>query len=327
MRFRLNLGSLWELRRTVELGSMTKAAEELGISQPALTRRIMRLEHELRVSVLVRDHDGVKPTEMGAMILERAQALFDQVQALEEEIAAASGELKGEVSVCLPTAMHRVVTLPFLKAATESMPEVRIRLIDAFDTVLHEQLINRNADLGIMIHESETSVPGLKLDPLVTDQLFLVGSGAPSGERIAMKIADLANHRLVLPSQNNGLRRKIDAALKQARIKPDIIEVDSFRALTELVRTGQANTISPSCGLTPGGTSLWWSPITRLSINWTFAVQQSRMQSIAVRSVGDLLKQQVACWTRASAWTHSSVKAPVLETARSEGQVAGRRAP
>jgi len=315
MRFRLNLGSLWELRRTVELGSMTKAAEELGLSQPALTRRIMRLEHDLRVKVLVRDHDGVKPTDMGAMILKRAQSLFDQAHALEEDIAAASGELKGEVAVCLPTAMHRVVTLPFLKVAAESMPGVRIRLIDAFDTVLHEQLINRNADLGIMIHESETSVPGLKLDPLVIDQLFLVGGGVPSGERAAMKIADLANHCLVLPSQNNGLRRKIDAAFRRLRIKPAITEVDSFRALTDLVRTGQVNTISPSCGLTFSGTSLWWSPINRLSINWTFAVQESRMQSIAVSAVGDLLRQQVACWTHASAWAHS-LKSPALQVAR-----------
>ncbi|HEX9470080.1 MAG TPA: LysR substrate-binding domain-containing protein [Bradyrhizobium sp.] len=314
MRFRLNLGSLWELRRTVELGSVTKAAEELGLSQPALTRRIMRLEHDLRVNVLVRDHDGVKPTDMGAMILERAQALFDQVHALEEEIAAASGELKGEVAVCLPTTMHRVVTLPFLKVAAERMPDVRIRLIDAFDAVLHEQLVNRNADVGIIIHENETSIPGLRLDPLVTDQLCLVGTGTPAGERAAVKIADLADQRLVLPSQNNGLRRKIDAAFRRVRIKPDITEVDSYRAMTDLVRTGQVNTITPSCGLTPGGTSLWWSPITRLSINWTFAVQESRMQSIVVRAVGDLLKQQVACWTRASAWAHS-VQAPVLGTA------------
>jgi hypothetical protein len=81
------------------------------------------------------------------------------------------------------------------------------------------------------------------------------------------------------------------------------------------VRTGEANTISPSCGLAPRGTSLWWSPITRLSINWTFAIQESRMQSIAVSAVGDLLKQQVARWTHASAWVHS-LKLPALQAAR-----------
>jgi DNA-binding transcriptional LysR family regulator len=305
MRFRLNLGSLWELKRTVELGSMTKAAEELGLSQPALTRRIMRMEHDLRVSILVRDHAGVKPTDMGALILERAQPLFDQVRELQEEIAAASGEMKGEIAICLPSAMHRVVTQPFLTAAADRIPAIRIRLIDAFDAVLHEQLVNKQADLGIIIHESDSNVPGLSLDPIATDQLCLVGKEPPPGKMEMIKTSDLAAFRLVVPSKNNGLRRKIDAAFQRAKIDPVVIEVDSYRAMTDIVRSGQAFTISPSCALTPGNASLWWTPIARLSITWTFAVQDSRKQSIVVRAVGDLLKQQVLAWTDNSALAHS----------------------
>jgi DNA-binding transcriptional LysR family regulator len=207
------------------------------------------------------------------------------------------------------------VTRPFLKEAAEKMPDVRIRLIDAFDAVLHEQLVNRNADVGIMIHDNETSLPGLKLDPLVTDHLCLAGKGTHSGERAAIKAADLAGQRLVLPGQNNGMRRKIDAAFRRSRIKPEIVEVDSYRALTDIVRSGHANTISPSCDLTPG-TSLWWSPITRLSVNWTLAVQESRMQSIVVRAISDLLKQQVARWTNGSNWAHS-LQAPATAIGRS----------
>jgi DNA-binding transcriptional LysR family regulator len=296
MRFRLNLGSLWELKRTVELGSMTKAAEELGLSQPALTRRIKQMEHDLRVEVLVRDHAGVTPTDMGAMILERARTLFEQTHLLEEEIAAASGRLTGEVAVCLPTSMHQAVTRPFLRAAADQMPDVRIRLIDAFDAILHEQLARRTADVGIIIHDADSSMPGLKLEPLFTDPLFLVGTGGAAGERAAIRIADLGKLRLVIPSQNNGLRRKLDAAFRRARIKPEIMEVDSYRAMMDVVQSGRANTIAPSCSLTPRAPSIWWSPITRLSINWTFAVQEGRMQSIAVRSAGDLLKKQVANW-------------------------------
>jgi DNA-binding transcriptional LysR family regulator len=309
MRFRFNLGSLWELKRIVELGSMTKAAEELGLSQPALTRRIKQLEHDLRIEVLVRDYAGVTPTDMGALVLERAEALFDQVHRLEEDIAAASGQLIGDVAVCLPTSMHRVVTRPFLKAAAEQMPEVRIRLIDAFDTVLHEQLVNRIADTGIIIHDADVGISGLKLEPLVTDPLFLIGMGGGAGERGAIRISDIGRLRLVIPSQNNGLRRKLDAAFRRARVRPEIIEVDSYRGTMDVVRSGRANTIAPSCSLTPSKTSIWWSPISRLSINWTFAVQESRVQSITVRSVGDLLKQQVADWVAQSTWAHAC-KAP-----------------
>ena len=305
MRFRLNLGSLWELKRITELGSMTKAAEELGLSQPALTRRIKQLEHDLGVAVLVRDHTGVAPTDIGTMILERAHALFDQVQRMEEDIAAASGRLIGEVAVCLPSSMHGAVTRPFLQAAAEQMPEVRIRFIDAFDTVLHAQLANRSADVGIIIHDTDSGVPGLKLEPLVTDPLFLVGTGAAAGERAAIRIADLDGLRLVLPSLANSLRRKLDTTFRRERVKVEVIEVDSYQATIDVLHSGRANTIAPSCFLVPGETSIWWSPIARLSINWTFAVQESRMQSITVRSVGGLLKQQVANWVARSDWARS----------------------
>jgi hypothetical protein len=93
--------------------------------------------------------------------------------------------------------------------------------------------------------------------------------------------------------------------LRRARIDPVIIEVDSFRAMTDIVQSGQAFTISPSCGLPPGDSSLWWSPIARLSITWTFAVQETRKQSIVVRAVGDLLKLHVAEWANSCAWAHS----------------------
>lgn len=305
MRFRINLGSLWELKRTVELGSMTKAAEELGLSQPALTRRIKQLEHDLRVEVLVRDHAGVVPTDMGTIILERAQAIFDEAHRLEEAISAASGQLTGEVAVCLPTSLHMVVMRPFLKITADQLPDVRIRFIDAFDTVLQEQLVKKHADLGIIIHDMESNVPGLKLEPLVTDSLFLVGTGGVPGDRAAIKIAAAADRPLVLPSQANGLRRKIDAAFRRAKISPEIIEADSYRALMDVVSSGRANTIAPSCIITPKARSFWWSPITRLSINWTFAVQESRAKSITVQAVGDLLKRQVLDWSMHSVWAHS----------------------
>ncbi|HJY49561.1 MAG TPA: LysR family transcriptional regulator, partial [Stellaceae bacterium] len=59
----LDLRLLWYFKRTAEIGSLTKAAAELRTSQPALTRHIRRLEHELRATLLLRDQRGVTPTE------------------------------------------------------------------------------------------------------------------------------------------------------------------------------------------------------------------------------------------------------------------------
>jgi DNA-binding transcriptional LysR family regulator len=130
--------------------------------------------------------------------LERAQGLFDEARRLEEAIAAASSQLTGEVAVCLPTSLHLVVMRPFLKATADRLPDIRIRFIDAFDTVLQEQLVKKDADLGIIIHDADSSVPGLTLEPLVTDALFLIGTAGAPGDRTSIKITDLADQRLVL---------------------------------------------------------------------------------------------------------------------------------
>jgi LysR family nitrogen assimilation transcriptional regulator len=79
----LDLRLLWYFKRTAEIGSLTKAAAELGTSQPALTRHIMRLERELRVALLLRDQRGVTPTEAGALVLDKAENLLRLEQAMK----------------------------------------------------------------------------------------------------------------------------------------------------------------------------------------------------------------------------------------------------
>src|SRR5260370_38771137 len=84
----LDLRLLWYFKRTAEIGSLTKAAAELGTSQPALTRHIMRLERELRASLLLRDQRGVTPTEAGALLLDKAENLLRLGQSMTDDIDA-----------------------------------------------------------------------------------------------------------------------------------------------------------------------------------------------------------------------------------------------
>src|SRR5260370_42392474 len=94
----LDLRLLWYFKRTAEIGSLTKAAAELGTSQPALTRHIMRLERELRASLLLRDQRGVTPTEAGALLLDKTPNPLRLAQAIEDDIDALAHTLAVDVS-------------------------------------------------------------------------------------------------------------------------------------------------------------------------------------------------------------------------------------
>ncbi|WMT76329.1 LysR substrate-binding domain-containing protein [Bradyrhizobium sp. Ash2021] len=124
-----------------------------------------------------------------------------------------------------------------------------------------------------------------------------------------VRLSDLAKCRLILPSRSNGLRRKIEAAFRRLKIKPQVLEIDSHPAMLDLVRNGDGYTIVPSCALAEHAIDkLWNSPVSRLSITWSIAVQENRTQSLIVRTVGDIIRKRLACWAGASDTAHLLVK-------------------
>src|SRR5882757_3298130 len=149
----MDLDVLKCFRRIVALGSLSKAASELGISQPALTRQIKRLEHTLGSELLVRNSRGVQLTEAGEFLLSRAGPLVDQVQLIGEEMSAWRGSLSGDAAICMPASLHRSVTSPLVADIRRNMPDIRLRVIDGFDALLHHQLQEGLVDLGVLVHD------------------------------------------------------------------------------------------------------------------------------------------------------------------------------
>jgi LysR family nitrogen assimilation transcriptional regulator len=172
----LDLRLLWYFKRTAEIGSLTKAAAELGTSQPALTRHIMRLEHELRAALLLRDQRGVTPTEAGALVLDKAANLLRLEQAMKADIGALSHTIAGDVSLCMPSSLYWVVTAPVTNVVAAKFPDIRLRLMDGFDHLSRAQLKSRLADLGVIVYDPESILDGIDCRPVATEQLCLIGS-------------------------------------------------------------------------------------------------------------------------------------------------------
>ena len=301
----LDLRLLWYFKRTVEIGSLTKAAAELDTSQPALTRHIMRLEKELRATLLLRDQRGVTPTEAGALVLDKAENLLRLEQAMKDDTDALSHTIAGEVSLCMPSSMHWVVTAPMTSVAATKFPDIRLRLLDGFDPVLHEQLKSRLADLGVIVYEPDLILDGVDCRPVATEQLCLVGSGPPTIPPGPVHLAKIAGLPLILPSRRNGLRRRLDAAFRRAHLSPDIIEADSYQSMTDLIHQRRGYSIRPSCFVAHGREGqYWWSPIKNWGITWAIAVQEARAHSPAVAAVAELLRQHIHSWIGGSKLVH-----------------------
>jgi LysR family transcriptional regulator, nitrogen assimilation regulatory protein len=297
----LDLRLLWYFKRTAEIGSLTRAAAELGTSQPALTRHIMRLERELRAALLLRDQRGVTPTEAGALVLDKAENLLRLEQAMKDDIGALSRTIAGDVSLCMPSSMHWILTAPMTSVVKAKFPDIRLRLTDGFDHLSRAQLKSRSADLGVIVYDPESFLDGVDCHPVATEQLCLIGSTPPAIPPGPVHLANIAGLSLILPNRLNILRRRLELAFRRAHLSPDIIEVDSYQLMTDLIHQSRGYTIAPSCFVTRRREEdYWWSAINNLSLPWAVAIQEARARSPAVAAVAELLRQHISSWIAGS---------------------------
>src|SRR3546814_6415989 len=111
----MNILSLRYFRKIAEHGSITRAAAELHITQPALTRHVAHLEDQLRVKLLMRHGRGVRLTETGRLLTTRARSILADIDILSEELIARQTEPQGELSVGLPWYWSEGITATVVK--------------------------------------------------------------------------------------------------------------------------------------------------------------------------------------------------------------------
>ena len=230
--------------RIVELGSMGRAALDLGVGTPALSQQISRLEGELSTRLLQRTTTGVLPTDAGLAFFRQAQLAIRHADAAAE--AARQARLAGHVSIGLAPSTSGVLALPLLEAMRERYPDVRLRVVESLSGNLATMLNARQLDLAVLFETD--GARRWSVLPLLEERLFVIGRrdlpGMPTGRSV--RIARLASLPLVLPSGTHGLRAILDAAFARERCAPHVVlEIDGLAVLMDAVRAGLAATIQP----------------------------------------------------------------------------------
>jgi LysR family tcuABC transcriptional regulator len=243
----MELRQLRYFARVVELGSMSRAALDLGVVQSALSQQISRLEGELSTRLLQRSAKGVTPTDAGLAFFREAQLALRHAD--EASRAAQQARLSGSVSVGLAPTTASVLGLPLMRAMSERYPEVRLHMVESLSGHLSTMLNARQLDLAVLFDTHPAR--RWSVTPLLREKLFLIQSRAharPLPKRIRLR--ELKGLRLILPSAGHGLRSTLDAAFTRARLKPQATtEIDSLPMLMDAVTAGLGATIQPWAAL------------------------------------------------------------------------------
>ena len=231
--------------RIVESGSFSRAAQTLNVAQPSLSQRIKDLEQELGAELLHRSPSGVRPTDIGIMVADRARLILKEVDRLRLEVRGATENPLGDVTVGLPTTMALHLTVPLVQGVRENYPGINLHVIEGMSGHIQEWVVSRRIDLAILY--SADPVPGLEQQLLLTEDLYLIAArkqhqNAPS----SLKLAEVAAFPLVLPGRDHGLRRNIERMALDAKVALHVaVEVDSLPQMKRLAIEGDLYTILP----------------------------------------------------------------------------------
>jgi LysR family nitrogen assimilation transcriptional regulator len=233
---------LRELRSFVHVarvGSFSRAAAELYVAQPALSRQIAKLESELETMLFVRYGRGVRLTSAGVELLERAERILSLVTQTTDQVRAATDRLTGNVALGLPPAIGVLVSAPIAQYFRDRWPAVGLHMREGLSSSLQEWLLDRRIDVGIVYNQPP--LEAFDILPLCSEPMVIVapplGSKLDLPAKPPLHVRDLAGLPLIVPGFPHANRRVLEQAAVQHGVHLKIVlEVDSVTLTKALVK-------------------------------------------------------------------------------------------
>lgn len=296
---RLRLRDLHVFSTVVRLGSMGKAALELGVSQPAISEVIADLEHAVGTRLFDRTPRGVVTTAGGASFERRVLAAFDELKQGINDIEFLSDPTVGEVRIGCPESISAAVLQPICEAFTQRYPRVVLD-VDTVNTLSFAQkLRDRNLDVvlarGGWPFEEEELVTDFNVETLCDDELVIAaGVRSQWARRRRIDISELRDEQWILTSADR-LNYLVIANAFRARgidIPKIAIKTISVHLRASMVATGRFITTFPRSVLALHAErfALKMLPVDLPSANWPVKIATLRN-----RSLSGVVKRFIAC--------------------------------
>jgi LysR family nitrogen assimilation transcriptional regulator len=299
----MDLKQLEYFRHVAELGSFTRAASFLSVVQPALSRQVRQLEVELGQNLFDRNGRGVVLTDAGSRLLEHTRGILMQVGRARQELEEQKSGDSGHFVLGLPPSLGRSVTVPLVKAFRSRLPNASLATVEGLSAYMLEWLNVGRVDCALVYNAPAS--PTVDLQPLLDDQLFLIGPRAVKAARKARKsvtLAEVADYPLIIPSRPHSIRMSVENALAGVDRKIRVAhEIECIPAVIDLVRQGHGFAVLPFNAVqsTPWGDEVSVKPIvapilkTSLSLATSAHRPKSPLQRRAIEVIRDIVRHEI----------------------------------
>ena len=220
-------------------GSISRAANILFISQPAITLQIKKLESELGVSLFTRTKHGVVLTEEGNILFEYIKVAMDNIINGENALSNLKNLDSGIIRIGASTTVSKHIVMPYLERFHEMYPKIEIQIVNSLTTNLLKELRNGNLDI-LFLNLPMDENKDLKIIPITDVHDIFVGNkkyfDLTKGK---ISLEELNNYPLLFQKMPSNTRAYLNNYLKSnnTNLKPQL-EVVSYNLIMDLVSAG-----------------------------------------------------------------------------------------
>ena len=228
-------------RAVAEQHSFRKAAEELYLTQPAVSLQIKALEEDLGAQLFDRSGAEVRLTHVGEVLLEHARQSHELLHQAEHEIAASGGEQGGRLRLGASTTIAQYLMPHLVGEFREKHPRVNPTLMSGNTECIVNAVKEQRISLGFI--EGPPRTRDVRTEPFLRDELLLIVPAAHEwAEQASIGASEIAAAPLLMRERGSGTRRIVEMALEQHGIKRRSLQVamelDSTEAIKSAVEAG-----------------------------------------------------------------------------------------
>lgn len=294
----------------VERGSISEAARRVHLAQPAFSAHIKALENELGVRLFERSTRGVQTTEAGQRLYDGALALLRHADQIRENAISTTETLSGEVRIVLASSTAPLLAGQVFVETQRLYPHIRLSILDLLRVASENLVTSRLVDFGLL--PNVASLDGALSQPLLAQDLYLVGKAFPEAVKGTVAFKDLHHFPLVMGGRRNQMRIDLEntAARRSQRINV-VSEQDSLSVYRSIVLAGHYFTVVPysAFAIEIEGGSLRAAKIVRPSIERTVSLVWHKYSEMSgpAKGVMEVVRQTTAAMISAGTFRGRSL--------------------
>lgn len=231
----MDLRQLLTFRTVVDKGSFSQAAEELEVSQPAVSFQIRSLEERLGHRLLDRSGRRVTLTEAGEVVYRYARRMIGLEAELEREMGEIGTRVSGPLVLGSSTGPGELLLPRLLGAFHREHPDVRVSLMVSDTQTVCERVLDDELELGVV--GAARPHRGLVFEPFVRDELVaIVPPGHPMAARGSVTLEELVTEPMLLQQEGSGVRSVVEAAMREGGLRDRDLNVAMELGLQQSVK-------------------------------------------------------------------------------------------